>query len=994
MNRMTSTLRNPLASVDEPTPSALDGVPAELERELRLYGGLLIQQAGVLLKLPQIVMATAATLFQRFFFVTSFVHFGIRDVSAGALFLASKLEEKPARIRDIINVYDYLISMVEWTGRQTGGGGGGCSEQEANREAELKVEQNPLLPLEIKQSMLRHLQQKRAQPRALSSGAQAAPPLDMAQFSYLPMDYFAQKFYDRKAEIVVAEMQILKRLGFHVQVQHPYSAMVNYLQVLNLTENRDVSQRAWGALNDGLLTALPGLYPPSHLGTLAVYVAAREHGLCLPGGWWELFDVSGEAELEAMAGVLGGIYPGGEGGTIWVRVKKRRENSAATMEQQLLTTHDTLLLTTNTAPALASLRQLLIGAALGGDQQQAGRDQLATEFILLQGLLHLHPPSQQLFRSEYNLRILLNFLPLALHAHPYAPLGIPLLDLLLITFVDAPANAQLFEAAGGLEILVQAMKQKALKTELRVKVLETLWAWWIDDEEPGPENHPILPPITTHHPSSRSRPNSRIRPISLPPPTLPEEDELANTSGNLSDGHETPKPHKPAPRLTIQPSSTSKPISRSQSSSLQPPPTSTSSPMLNKPTPYSLHKSHPVSLLKNRSDSEDAPQQAVGGRGEGRPSESSEDSDRLDLSPHKLFAPRQRRTALKPFTNNTPQRLIRHKQSASLGSLQLPTSSTALSRQSSEDEGPSGSEPEPRAHREPPSDTPRRPSSKLGLHTPSERKRLSCDTPRAARPAAKTPARQPKHHPRAPSPVRSCSSSSDGRPDQDDEEGKEHTPQRRPQPTPLMLSATTPTPLATTTSKTLITPITPTSSSHNNLIVAGKINPSSACLSPNKRFINKPLSPVHARIYQSDLESIVNATDSDVRPNPALFSHKKPTLGASAAKRRRSVAKHPDHLLTSPPAERSTRKMKKTGILEKYMANSDELVRSFKEIGVGFKALSRHERTRSTADPAAADSSATGESKRGARAPDEKRGMATARTDKAGPAPAKRPAKP
>ncbi|OAV90745.1 hypothetical protein PTTG_28223 [Puccinia triticina 1-1 BBBD Race 1] len=775
------------------------------------------------------------------------------------------------------------------------------------------------------------------------------------------------------------------------------------------------------------------------------------------------------------------------------------------MEQQLLTTHDTLLLTTNTAPALASLRQLLIGAALGGDQQQAGREfirlqdhshlntslillssialiaknpaieraitsntttttttppphlisQLATEFILLQGLLHLHPPSQQLFRSEYNLRILLNFLPLALHAHPYAPLGIPLLDLLLITFVDAPANAQLFEAAGGLEILVQAMKQKALKTELRVKVLETLWAWWIDDEEPGPENHPILPPITTHHPSSRSRPNSRIRPISLPPPTLPEEDELANTSGNLSDGHETPKPHKPAPRLTIQPSSTSKPISRSQSSSLQPPPTSTSSPMLksssegnikptpikasssdpasrlrsmlvntagqfipatphhphrirptttatpvdrpsspSKPTPYSLHKSHPVSLLKNRSDSEDAPQQAVGGRGEGRPSESSEDSDRLDLSPHKLFAPRQRRTALKPFTNNTPQRLIRHKQSASLGSLQLPTSSTALSRQSSEDEGPSGSEPEPRAHREPPSDTPRRPSSKLGLHTPSERKRLSCDTPRAARPAAKTPARQPKHHPRAPSPARSCSSSSDGRPDQDDEEGKEHTPQRRPQPTPLMLSATTPTPLATTTSKTLITPITPTSSSHNNLIVAGKINPSSACLSPNKRFINKPLSPVHARIYQSDLESIVNATDSDVRPNPALFSHKKPTLGASAAKRRRSVAKHPDHLLTSPPAERSTRKMKKTGILEKYMANSDELVRSFKEIGVGFKALSRHERTRSTADPAAADSSATGESKRGARAPDEKRGMATARTDKAGPAPAKRPAKP
>ncbi|KAA1075328.1 hypothetical protein PGT21_033754 [Puccinia graminis f. sp. tritici] len=320
------TLRNPLARLGEPTPSQIDGLPVELERELRLYGGLLIQQAGVLLKLPQIVMATAATLFQRFFFVTSFVHFGIRDVSAGALFLASKLEEKPSRIRDIINVYDYLLQMIEWSGEQVSSRTGtrvvveeGIASRAA-REAEQKIEQNPLLPLEIKQSMLRHLQQKRAtlpsEPPSLpssipgpSGSSEKNLVLDIDKFSYLPMDYFAQRFYDRKEEIVVAEMQILKRLGFHVQVQHPYSAMVNYLQVLNLTDNSEISQRAWGALNDMLLTTLPALYPPTHLGTLAIYVAVKEAGLALPEAWWELFDVSEETELVEMAGILRAIYP-------------------------------------------------------------------------------------------------------------------------------------------------------------------------------------------------------------------------------------------------------------------------------------------------------------------------------------------------------------------------------------------------------------------------------------------------------------------------------------------------------------------------------------------------------------------------------------------------------------------------------------------------------------------------------------------------------------
>lgn len=333
----TQILQNPLASIDQPTPSSKDSISTELEKELRLYGGLLIQQAGILLKLPQIVMATAATLFQRFYFVTSFNHFGIRDVSAGALFLASKLEEKPARVRDIINVYDYLLQLITWSRTKFRTQSGIkqdtiTSLNDLAKEAEERIALNPLLPDEIKASMTRHLKSKQSSNREVSSTGTNGEDgfmdvedrqknrLDLSLFEYEPMDYFASRFYNRKEEIVVAEMQILKRLGFHVQVQHPYSAMVNYLKVLNLTENSKVSQRAWGYLNDSLLTPLPALYPPTHLATLSIHLAIEDNQIVLPDRWWELFDISDQSELDQMAELLKSIYPLKGGDQIWFRV--------------------------------------------------------------------------------------------------------------------------------------------------------------------------------------------------------------------------------------------------------------------------------------------------------------------------------------------------------------------------------------------------------------------------------------------------------------------------------------------------------------------------------------------------------------------------------------------------------------------------------------------------------------------------------------------------
>lgn len=50
---------------------------------------------------------------------------------------------------------------------------------------------------------------------------------------------------------IAAEMQILRKLGFIVQVQLPYNLMINYLRVLGLEDHEAISRKAWNYLNDG-----------------------------------------------------------------------------------------------------------------------------------------------------------------------------------------------------------------------------------------------------------------------------------------------------------------------------------------------------------------------------------------------------------------------------------------------------------------------------------------------------------------------------------------------------------------------------------------------------------------------------------------------------------------------------------------------------------------------------------------------------------------------
>lgn len=195
----------------------------------------------------------------------------------GALYLSSKLEECPVRMRDLINVFDLLLQ------------------------------------------------------RSAHTVASASSLHHPTEFKYMPMSYFGNTFYDLKEALVVSEMQILKRLGFDVQVVLPYGTLVNYMRLLGLTSRNEVVSMAWGYLNDAcvlsdicfwglmrrnltlsrLQTPVYALYAVPTVVSAAILLTTRRLGISLPSSpencWWELFDVEWE-DLWSVCGHIMRLY--------------------------------------------------------------------------------------------------------------------------------------------------------------------------------------------------------------------------------------------------------------------------------------------------------------------------------------------------------------------------------------------------------------------------------------------------------------------------------------------------------------------------------------------------------------------------------------------------------------------------------------------------------------------------------------------------------------
>ncbi|KAK9709946.1 hypothetical protein K7432_008695 [Basidiobolus ranarum] len=187
-------------------------------------------------------MATAQVLIHRYYYRSSLKNTGVQDLAMGALFLASKVEESPRKIKDIINVFHYLIN--KFRGNDT-----------------------------------------------------------------KPMEPYSNDFYVMKKGLLQAEMQILTKLAFNVQVQLPYGLLINYIRSLDLTNHPSFPQVAWNYLNDSLRTNVYVCYQPPTIACAMIFLAARTCQIKLPLSppWWEVFDASIE-DMENISGHILNVY--------------------------------------------------------------------------------------------------------------------------------------------------------------------------------------------------------------------------------------------------------------------------------------------------------------------------------------------------------------------------------------------------------------------------------------------------------------------------------------------------------------------------------------------------------------------------------------------------------------------------------------------------------------------------------------------------------------
>lgn len=113
--------------------------------------------------------------------------------------------------------------------------------------------------------------------------------------------YVAESEYvSRRRRMMTLEAFILKTLGYQIHVALPHTICINYLQTLEVFQHDDgkaVAARAIAHLNTALLSPqlLYATHQPTAIATAAIYIAAREVGVCLPQDeWWEVFDTDRE----------------------------------------------------------------------------------------------------------------------------------------------------------------------------------------------------------------------------------------------------------------------------------------------------------------------------------------------------------------------------------------------------------------------------------------------------------------------------------------------------------------------------------------------------------------------------------------------------------------------------------------------------------------------------------------------------------------------------
>ena len=249
----------------ETSASQLDGVPRDLEDSVRFETAHLLQAAGMLLRLPQEIIAQSITILYRYWLGAdggSMLEYDSKvslqsipesdispllteaqDVAAASLYLTAKPSAHAVSPRQTLVVFEYLSSVAPDY----------MAIAAANNSSDITNWH-------------------------LSEG----------------------KYELARNRLYKIESSVLRVLGFETHVAMPYTLCINYLQTLDVFKasvSSVLAKRCFAHLNSALLSPqlLYLTHQPSALVTAAIYLSAREVGAKLQEtGWWEVFDVDRE----------------------------------------------------------------------------------------------------------------------------------------------------------------------------------------------------------------------------------------------------------------------------------------------------------------------------------------------------------------------------------------------------------------------------------------------------------------------------------------------------------------------------------------------------------------------------------------------------------------------------------------------------------------------------------------------------------------------------
>ncbi|KAF2843276.1 cyclin-like protein, partial [Patellaria atrata CBS 101060] len=246
------------------TPSIVDGMSPQEERERRNKGINFISQVGVMLKLPQITLSTAAVFFNRFLMRNSLVvvngskplhHY---QIGATSLFLASKVEENCRKMKELIV--------------------------------------------------------------ACCRVAQKNPGLIV--------DEQTKDFWRWRDTILYSEDVLLESICFDLTVEAPHKLLFDILKYYRVEHDKRLRNAAWSFINDSSMTQLCLLFTSRTIAAAAVYCGARLCGVVFADEhgrpWWEVQGVALRDIRRAcnyMAQIYEDVLPKDGGESIYVGLR-------------------------------------------------------------------------------------------------------------------------------------------------------------------------------------------------------------------------------------------------------------------------------------------------------------------------------------------------------------------------------------------------------------------------------------------------------------------------------------------------------------------------------------------------------------------------------------------------------------------------------------------------------------------------------------------------